>query len=269
MRRVSRSAAGRSRRSSACCRPAVRVRLRSRGTADGSRAWRGAPASRPRRAAPKQAPRASCRAAHSRSARYGSGRVPALALADDAQGAPHAFGGARRLGERARERMLELMDLLGALLRADVAADAAVAFEDARLVEQRLAAHRHPDDAPVFGGVLDLEIAEWLVPGELRPVALPVRVSQVECWLLPVLAADVREGVRGVIACPAARDDREAKLGVLLPIPVGEELYERGLLGGLGIRGTVWCGARNRHASHCAEIYTYWRRFATPVASRY
>ncbi len=186
-------------------------------------------------------------------------RVPALALADDAQRGAHAFRGARRLGERARERVLELMDLLGALLRADVAADAAVALEDGDFVEHRLAAHRHPHDAAVFGRVLHLEVAERLVPGEQRAVALPIGVRQVERRLLPLLAADVRKGVRAVIAGPAARDDGEAKLGVLLPVPVGEQLCERGRGGGLRrlrIRGTVWCGARNRHASHCAGIYT-------------
>ena len=158
------------------------------------------------------------------------------------------------------------MHLLGALLRADVAADAAVAVEDPRLVEHRLAAERHPHAAPIFGGVLHLEIPEGLVPGKLRAVPLPVRLAQVERGLLPVLAADVREGVGGVISGPAARYHREAKLGVLLPVPVGEQLYERGrLLGCLLIRGTVCCGARNRHAAHSAAIYTYWRGFATVI----
>src|ERR1700756_3930086 len=103
-------------------------------------------------------------------------RTPSAAPAPPRSGGrgAHAFGSSRRLGDRARERVLELMDLLGPFLRADVAADAAVALEDGNLVEHRLAAHRHPDDASVFGGVLHLEIAEWLVPGEVRAVTLPV-----------------------------------------------------------------------------------------------
>src|SRR5207244_4339193 len=104
--------------------------------------------------------------------------VPAFDVADEAQRRAQALRGGLRMSQRARDRMLELAQLVRALLLADVAADAAIALEDAFLVEQRLAAQRYPDDAPILGGVLHLEIAERLVPFELRAVALPVGIAE-------------------------------------------------------------------------------------------
>ena len=138
--------------------------------------------------------------------------VPALDVADGAQAGLQALGDAVRLGERARHGMLQPQELLAALLRRDVAADAAVALEHALGVEQRLAAQREPHAAAVAQRALDLEVAERLVALQAAPVVLPVVVGRVEAGL-------GGEGLGGV---------REPQLAVHLPVPVGEKPAERG-----------------------------------------
>ena len=68
--------------------------------------------------------------------------VPALDVADRAQARLQAFLDARRLGERAGDRVLEAQELLGALLLRDVAAYTVVALELARCVDDRLTGDR-------------------------------------------------------------------------------------------------------------------------------
>src|SRR5439155_2068678 len=80
------------------------------------------------------------------------------------------------------------------LARGDVRADAAVAGEAAARVEDRLAAHRDPARAAGRVLALHLEIAERLVALELRAVARPVLVSEIERRLVPALAPDVGRG---------------------------------------------------------------------------
>jgi len=106
--------------------------------------------------------------------------------------------------------MLEPQDLLAALVRRDVAADAVVALESPALVEHRLGAEREPYAALVGGDAPDLEVAEALVALELAAVVLPVVVGGVEAGLLGEL-------VRGV---------GEAELAVHPPVPVGEKPAE-------------------------------------------
>jgi hypothetical protein len=108
--------------------------------------------------------------------------------------------------------VLEAQQLVAALLRRDVAADAVVAGEGAVLVEQRLGAEGEPDAAAVGAEALDLEIAERLVALEVAAVLLPVVVGRVEPGLLGEL-------VRGV---------GQAQVPVHLPVPVGEEAAEMG-----------------------------------------
>jgi len=182
-------------------------------------------------------------------------RVPAFDVADEPQGAAQALGGGGRLGERARDGVLEPAQVLQALELGDVAPDAAVALEAAALVEARLAAERQPYDAAVLGRVLQLEIAERLVPLELGAVALPVAFAEIQRGLIPVLAPDVGKRISGIVRT-SARDHGEAEFRVLLPVPVREQLDERRWLALLRMRGTVRRGARDRHASHCAAIYT-------------
>src|SRR5258708_20577635 len=113
--------------------------------------------------------------------------------------------------------------LLAALPRVDVAADAAIAAKAAVGVEHRLAANRQPHGATVAGGPLHLEVAKWLVALELRAVACPVFLGQIERWLIPTPAPEV--GLRGKtgLVAKAARHEGKAKFAILLPVPVGRE----------------------------------------------
>src|SRR3954470_22714459 len=108
------------------------------------------------------------------------------------------------------------MHVLGALVRRDVAADAAVALEHAELVEGRLARERRPDDAAVLRQVLHFEVAEWLMPREHGAVALPLGIAQVEGVRIPGLAADERKRIAVAFLPTVAGDYGEAKLAVLL-----------------------------------------------------
>src|SRR2546422_2867984 len=107
---------------------------------------------------------------------------PALDLAHGADHRAHDFVRLVLSGQRMRDLVLQAQHLLGALLRRDVAADAAIALEAAAVVEYRLAAQRQPDAVPVAGGALDLEVAGRLpgpppgagaLPRRLRPGVRP------------------------------------------------------------------------------------------------
>src|SRR5467141_1395143 len=136
---------------------------------------------------------------------------PALDLAHGTDHRTHDFVRLVLPGERMRDLVLQAQHLLGALVRRDVAADAAIALEAAAVVEYRLAAQREPDAVAVAGGALDLEITERLAALELGAVPLPVRFGQVERRLL---VADI------------ARHVGEAEFGVQLPVPVRGKLRQ-------------------------------------------
>src|SRR5260221_8570849 len=117
-------------------------------------------------------------------------RFPAFGFADRAQHALQDGRDAVGLGQHAVDRVLEAQALLGALVIRDVAADAAVAAEASLGIEHRLAADREP--AAAFSGsrALHLEIAERLVALELRTVARPVALPQIQPRLVPAPPAE-------------------------------------------------------------------------------
>src|SRR3989449_864900 len=92
---------------------------------------------------------------------------PALDLADRADHGAHRLVRLVLSGQRMRDPVLQAQHLLGALLRRDVAADAAIALEAAAVVEYRLAAQREPDAVAVAGGALGLGIT-GRAPGARR-----------------------------------------------------------------------------------------------------
>src|SRR5438270_4596215 len=61
---------------------------------------------------------------------------------------------------------------------------------------------------------------------ELRAVALPVFFREVQRGLVPALAAEIRLRIEAGALPHAARHEREAEAGVLLPIPVGGHLRQ-------------------------------------------
>ena len=152
--------------------------------------------------------------------------LPALGFADGLQHATQHRRQAVGLGEHTVHRVLEAQALLGALVVGDVAADAAVAAEAAFGVEHRLAADRKPAAAAVGRRTLHLEIAERLVALELRAMPLPVGLGQVERRLVPAAPAEIDGSVEAGLLGEPFRHEGEAKLGVLLPVPVGRELGE-------------------------------------------
>src|SRR6185295_19184769 len=88
--------------------------------------------------------------------------LPALRLAHRADDRPQRVGCGFGLGQPARRRMLERAQLLVALARGDVLADAAVALEAARGIEHRLAADADPE---LLAGIVEpaqLEVLERL-----------------------------------------------------------------------------------------------------------
>src|SRR4051812_8962660 len=61
---------------------------------------------------------------------------------------------------------------------------------------------------------------------ELRAVPLPVLVGQVQRRLVPPLAPEIRLRIEAGALAHAARHEREAEAGVLLPIPIGGHLRQ-------------------------------------------
>ena len=151
--------------------------------------------------------------------------VPAERVADRLERAAERLGrGAVRLRQAQRDRVVQLEQLLDALLLGDVAADAAIAGEAAARVEGRLAADA--DVAPpAVGQVAPHEdVAERRALFQQRAVRFPAALD-LDAGVPALLAEDgLREVVVGVVA---HLDAGEAQLGVLLPVPVGSEAEER------------------------------------------
>src|SRR4029077_782114 len=86
--------------------------------------------------------------------------LPAFGLADGAHGGLHRRGHAVGIGERPADRVLQRLQLLGALALGDGLADAAVALECAGRVEHRLAAYAAPDLPAGLKRPAELQIVE-------------------------------------------------------------------------------------------------------------
>src|SRR5258708_11016315 len=110
--------------------------------------------------------------------------IPAFAFAYRAQRTLEREGDTAGPGKAGHHRVLEQEQLLGALLRRDIAPGAKVAAECAVCVEDRLAAERQPDRAAVVGGHLKLEHPEWLAPLHLAPPPGPIPPPDVSRPLL-------------------------------------------------------------------------------------
>jgi len=113
-------------------------------------------------------------------------RIPTFGLADRADGGLHGRGHAVGIGERPADRVLQRLQLLGALALGDGPADAAVAFEGAGCVEDRLAAHADPD-LPAGRSPAQLQIAEGLARIEQGDVRGPVGFAHVVVLEIPTL----------------------------------------------------------------------------------
>src|SRR5262249_34942435 len=85
-----------------------------------------------------------------------------------------------RLSQDAGHGVLELAQLLGAPALGDVARDSAIALEDPRGVEYRLATYPHPDLAARGIVPAQLQVAKRLARLEQRTVRRPVRFAQVD-----------------------------------------------------------------------------------------
>src|SRR5205807_1578635 len=144
---------------------------------------------------------------------------PALDFAKSADHVTHDCVGLALPGQRMRDLVLEAQHLLGALLRRNVAADAAVAREAAVSGEQRLAAHCDIAPAAVGHRAPQQCVVKGLARIKARTVRLPAAFDlQVA---LPEVAAHQAFAQLLVAAGHfAALDAREAELGVLLPVPV-------------------------------------------------
>ena len=104
--------------------------------------------------------------------------------------------------------------------RGDVLAHAPVACETAFFVEHRRAADGHPVFLARRGDALELEVAELLVPGQLRAVFCPLRIAHARRVHLPAGLADELGSLLHGRAFGAALQPREAQLRILLPVPV-------------------------------------------------
>ena len=152
--------------------------------------------------------------------------IPAEHLARRLQRAAQSLGRARRLGEAQRNRVVELEQLLDALLLGDVAADAAIAEEASLGIEHRLAADADVAARAVGEGAPHEHVAERRALLEHDLVRLPAALDLDAGF--PALLADQAVGARLLFGRVAAHlDAREAQLGVLLPVPVGGEAEER------------------------------------------
>src|SRR2546427_749984 len=116
--------------------------------------------------------------------------LPAFGLADRADGGLHCRGHAVGIGERPADRVLQGLQLLGALALGDGLADAAIALEGAGCVEYRLAAHADPDLPPGLVQPAQLQIAEGLARIEQRDVRGPVLLAHVVVLDIPASLSD-------------------------------------------------------------------------------
>jgi hypothetical protein len=122
-----------------------------------------------------------------------------------------------RFGEAQGYGVVELEELLDALLLGDVAADAAIAGEAAPAVEHRLAADADVAARAVRHVAPHQHVAERGVRFERRAMRFPAAFD-LDAGFPAFLAEDaLREAL---IRLAARFDAREAQLGVLLPVPV-------------------------------------------------
>jgi len=96
-------------------------------------------------------------------------------------------------------RVLEQEQLLGALLRRDIAPRAKGSRGSAACVEHRLAAERKPDRAAVVGGHLKLEIPERLAPLKLAAMPIPILRGEVQRPLIAAFVTEIGRQVEGQV----------------------------------------------------------------------
>ena len=146
-----------------------------------------------------------------------------LGLADRADHADQAARAEFRRGEQPRNLVLQAQDQLGALLRGDVAADAAVAGEFSARPEDRLAAHLHIARRAVGKLARHEHVVEGLPCLEDDTMRFPAAFD-FEAATLPASRADEARAQLLIAAGDVtAFEPRETEIGILLPIPVGGE----------------------------------------------
>jgi hypothetical protein len=104
--------------------------------------------------------------------------------------------------QRLEEPKMRPVLLLGALALGDVPADAAIPDEASRLIEHRDAGNGVPDPAAVRGLYWALEVAEWQVRVDRRPVLAPNLFVGIDVGMLPARLADLGSGERRRVARP-------------------------------------------------------------------
>lgn len=103
----------------------------------------------------------------------------------------------------------------------DVLAHTQVATKHTVVIKHGRAADGHPVRAALLVAALELEVAELLVALQQRAVFFPQRIAHTRCGQLPARLAHVQRGLLHQPVIGPALDMREAKLRVLLPVPVG------------------------------------------------
>src|SRR5207302_7103085 len=145
---------------------------------------------------------------------------PALPVLRLANGADHGLerrGDAVGFGNRARHRVLEPEQLLGALALGDAASEAAVSGENSSTVERGNAGAREKVLRAVRVDQPHLEIAEGLAGIEQSAVFLPRAVERL-LTELPARLSDYRRDGFGGIA--VQEGPGKAVAGILFPVPV-------------------------------------------------
>jgi hypothetical protein len=165
--------------------------------------------------------------------------IPAFRLADGLQRRLQRAVRVLGLCEAARHPMLEAQQADDALLRRDIATDAAVAREAFARIEKRLAADAEVAAAAVLEGAPHQHVAERLARRQYCPVFVP-GAFDVEAGF-PALLADLAPDER-LFGGAAGRgfDFGEAQLRVLLPVPVrGQVVEDAPRCRTLGCRGAL------------------------------
>src|SRR5258708_17879730 len=150
------------------------------------------------------------------------GAVPAFGLGERLQRAAERFVGRRVLGEAPREAVLEPQQPLDALLRRDIAADAAIAGEVALGVEHGLAGGEHVAAIAIVELAPHQDIAERLARLERRAMRVPAAFD-LDAGFPAALAEDAL-GERLLDGVAASHlHARESQFRVLLPVPVARQ----------------------------------------------
>src|SRR5205085_4862072 len=123
---------------------------------------------------------------------------PVLGLADRADHRAQRARGAFRDGQRARDRLLEHAQLLGALARRDILADTAITAEEAGLVEDRRAARAHPHLA-ALDDAAKLEVVERPVRLHRGDMPRPVGGAHVDVVDIPEPPAEQAVALEPVV----------------------------------------------------------------------